>query len=91
MVGGAKGLVKAQVFSVLQRLFFKRSQRAGGKSGAMESSPDDDHGDVPRQLELSWIAMVCCTRATFSGWWRGGHSSSIIFSIAARQIMVQRR
>ena len=52
----------------------------------------DDRGDrVPRQLELLWIGMACYTLAAFSGGWRGAHSSSIVLSIAARQIVVQRR
>ena len=56
----------------------------------MGSSPCDDRKNVPRQLALRWIGMACCTRTASSGGWRGAHYSSVVLSIAARQIVVQR-
>ena len=57
----------------------------------MESSPDDDRGDVPTQLELYGIGVDAIAAWASSGWWCVAHASSIALSIAARQIMVQRR
>ena len=58
---------------------------------------DEDRGDVPKQLEveldsgLESMQIIAMAARASSGVWRGTIEASIVWSFAARQLMVQRR
>ena len=73
---------------------FERSKRAGGKSGAMESSREPSWRAMFQAHAMGrsvhWIGMGAALAQYYSGWRYGAHSRSIVWSMRPRQMMVPR-